>query len=330
MEDDRTKRRRIISPHLAPQLDNLTEILLVKVAEYLPQISRALLAVALTTDSSRWRKVDWNRTPLLSWLKTQKKQPSPETKTVARMNKWDTLDFSVCESSLASKLSDDDIAAVLSCINAVKYMKKLKLTGCIGITGCGLEPLRGSVVLEWIDANVIYWKEERMKPMMCERTVLPILDSVIDTPGNSLKYVNLPESFWTYGSKEDYNRGEQRWNSPCTTKEYTKESNVEAFLERWKRHLVDLEFQCTKDGSHLNSRIIALVFMRKWSIYKIMCAVNVYGASATSMIVMAASLWLLAASTVGTTPAQNVSRLTKNAFFVLIFRARNAGSRVGV
>ena len=128
MEDDRSNRRRVTSAaQVGPYIHHLPDILLVKVAGYLTKTSRALLAVALTTDSSGWKKVNWNQTPLLSWLKTAKpkKQPSPETNLVLRMNKWDTLDFSG-ERHLAMKLSDDDSAAALSCINAGRFLKKLK------------------------------------------------------------------------------------------------------------------------------------------------------------------------------------------------------------
>ena len=58
MEGDRTKRRRIIISQCAPGIEQLPDILLIKVAGYLPKTSRALLVVALTTDSSRWRNVN--------------------------------------------------------------------------------------------------------------------------------------------------------------------------------------------------------------------------------------------------------------------------------
>ena len=223
MEGDRTKRRRIIISQCAPGIEQLPDILLIKVAGYLPKTSRALLVVALTTDSSRWRNVNWNQTRLLSWLKTStpKTQPTLEMKTILRMDKWDVIDFSDCGSSLASKLSDDDIAAVLSCINAVKHLKKLKLADCIGITGRGLQPLFGSVVLEWFDASLLH-TPLKSKNNMCEMALLPVVDSIINTHGNSLTYFDSPWSFWT----NDFHMGE--------------------FSERYRQHLEDRVFQCTK------------------------------------------------------------------------------------
>eukprot|EP00984_Skeletonema_dohrnii_P017472 scaffold7961_cov73-Skeletonema_dohrnii-CCMP3373.AAC.3 len=54
---------------------------------------------------------------------------------------WDALDFGDIEKELAAKLTDDDINnAVLTYIDAVNNIKKLRLTNCINITGVGLEP----------------------------------------------------------------------------------------------------------------------------------------------------------------------------------------------
>ena len=147
------------------------------------------------------------------------------------------------EDSIA-KLLDDDIAAVLSCINAIKYLKKLKLAGCVSITGRGLEPLRGTVVLEWIDMILIPWRV-RYKPKMCETIVLPILDSIIATHGNSLKNIRLPKLFHTYGTEEQYLIGTNRWD-PDSVEERTKQSSVNNFLERHAQNLRGHKLQCTK------------------------------------------------------------------------------------
>lgn len=68
---------------------------------------------------------------------------------------WSTLDFVDVEESLAKKLTDDDFHRILVCIDARESLKVLKLTGCVNITGKGLEPLRGSVVLEQIDLSLV-------------------------------------------------------------------------------------------------------------------------------------------------------------------------------
>ena len=66
----------------------------------------------------------------------------------------DTLDFGDIEKDLAAKLSDEDIRDVLVSTNAVNKLKKLRLANCTNITGAGLEPLRGSSVIEFIDLSL--------------------------------------------------------------------------------------------------------------------------------------------------------------------------------
>ena len=65
------------------------------------------------------------------------------------------LDFGDVEKSLASKLTDDDIRAVLlACIDAGNEVRSLKLSGCVNITGSGLETLHGSMSLIQIDLSL--------------------------------------------------------------------------------------------------------------------------------------------------------------------------------
>ena len=108
------------------------------------------------------------------------------------------MDFRDVDKDLAAKLTDDDLRDVLTCIRAGKYLKTLRLAGCINITGCGLEPLRSSAVLEHMDlslgmpyldappdtdpARVVALELE-------EDAVLPILDSIVRAHGCSLKLV---------------------------------------------------------------------------------------------------------------------------------------------
>ena len=58
---------------------------------------------------------------------------------------WDELDF-----TNMVELSDDVLRGVLVCTDAKNKLKTLRLEGCSQIVGHGLEPLRESLVLEFI------------------------------------------------------------------------------------------------------------------------------------------------------------------------------------
>ena len=81
--------------------------------------------------------------PSTSWdknyIKHRPSPPSPITKAIisSSLSNLDTLDFEDIEKSLAAKLNDEDINAILQCINA-KNLKRLKLAGCVNINGWGL------------------------------------------------------------------------------------------------------------------------------------------------------------------------------------------------
>ena len=191
------------------------------IANYLPKTSRALLAVALTTESSDWKKVEWTKPTSQSilsffgWkkMKREKIQPSPATKAIIfphsslQYNLWDEIDFGDIEPHLSCRLSDDDVAAVLSCVNAVQKVKTLVLTNLINITGEGLSPLRCSAVIQRLDMTLCIMECEpgrdqgrlnrRYKdpPSLAKAIVVPILDSIIDQDNNSLKYIQFPNNW---------------------------------------------------------------------------------------------------------------------------------------
>ena len=116
---------------------------LVDVASYLPTPSRALFAVAMSAPSASWQNDKVHR------------RLSAITKAIVSSTQWQELDFEDIERDLSKKLSDDDIGAVLQCINAKQTVKRLKLAGCVNITGRGLDTLRGLTVLEQIDLSLV-------------------------------------------------------------------------------------------------------------------------------------------------------------------------------
>ena len=151
--------------------------------------SRALFAAAMTAPSTSWCQ------------NYEKHRPSAISKAIIiASTQWEELDFEESEHSLAKKLNDGDISAVLQCINAKDTIKKLKLAGCINITGRGLGPLTGSSVLEQIDLSLVGKYEDPDSlyylPAICQMFVLPILNSIIAAAdGCALKYIQFPKDW---------------------------------------------------------------------------------------------------------------------------------------
>ena len=144
------------------------------VSSYLPLPSRALFAVALNC-----RDID--------------------SSSAIVGDQQDIMDFGDIEKQLAAKLSDDDVKGVLLSIDAVNHLKTLRLTNLLNITGIGLEPLRGSTMIEKIDLSLVGNNQspdlDPAPPISCI-DVLPILDSIIDVGGAcSLKLLIFPKKW---------------------------------------------------------------------------------------------------------------------------------------
>ena len=142
------------------------------IASYLAVPSRAIFAVALSVTSEE----------SLAIVGTQ----------------WDILDFGRIHKDLAAKLTDDHIKDVLLSVNAVNRVKRLILSGCVNITGAGLEPLRGSLVIEQIDLGLVGDDESPALgaeyPLSCDH-VLPILVSIFEQERCALKHLHFPNAW---------------------------------------------------------------------------------------------------------------------------------------
>ena len=104
------KRQRIAEQSL--HISNLPDGILAHAASYLASPSKALFAVA--TSPSKW------------WAQDNFSIGSKHQQTVASIlssSVWDILDFGDIEKSLAVKLTDDDVHAVLKCISAQDILK---------------------------------------------------------------------------------------------------------------------------------------------------------------------------------------------------------------
>ena len=175
------KRRRIAAAGGSPQevrcLTDLPSGILAHVASFLAEPSKVLFAVALDGNSDA----------------------SPNERSSAIVgNEWSILDFGEIEKELDAKLNDNDIEKVLLCIDAVNRVKRLMLTNCTHITGAGLEPLRGSSIIEQIDLSLVAHHKspdlEPAPPISCDH-VLPILDSIISQAGCQLKHMDFPSAW---------------------------------------------------------------------------------------------------------------------------------------
>jgi len=112
------------------------------------------------------------------------KRPSAITRTILspmtedEKNIWEEINFDDNDSFLCACLTDNDVAGMLVCINAVKELKRLYLANCISITGRALEPLRGSNIIEAIDLSL-----GNNYPLHCEQLlpedVIPILSAIL-------------------------------------------------------------------------------------------------------------------------------------------------------
>ena len=188
------KRRRTAADTL--HISSLPIGFIVDVSSYLSKPSKAILALAFTS-SSLWQ----NDYEVMHRL-------SPISKAVISASQWETLDFEDVERELANKLTDNDISAVLKSINAQDVLKRLKLCGCINIIGHGLNPLRGSAVLELLDicfrskSGKAYF-EYRDSTKISLAVTGPILESIITTEGCSLKYIMFPHTWLLENSRRE-------------------------------------------------------------------------------------------------------------------------------
>ena len=157
----------------------LPDQLLVAVSEYLIVPSRLLLSVALTapTSSPQWRRGDLTSSHLSA--ATRDLLMEGDTGESNNAVRWERIDFGVI---YPLQLSGDDVFAVLSCIKSTGHIIKRFGLGELKIDCNGVEPLRGCKTLEQFDLGNSCDTDRSM-------AFLPILESIIDTDGNSLKHI---------------------------------------------------------------------------------------------------------------------------------------------
>ena len=110
---------------------------------------------------------------------------------------WSRLDFVDLEMWLCSRLTDDDLGAILMCIDARRNLKQLTLTNCFGLVGQGLQPLRGSEIIETLDLGMNYQFiiPTDVNHRLSAPVVLDVLDSVLETDDNCFQRLQLPRDW---------------------------------------------------------------------------------------------------------------------------------------
>ena len=192
---------------------------LVQVSEYLGKTSSVLFAVALTAPAMSWKASNWERGPnkvSRAIIEAAARRSIPP-KSVPRAptnpcfiihsensllkeyyesSNWELLDFSDIR-DVATQLNDDDIRAILVCIEAKRRLKRLRLPACQSLRGHGLEELCGSSVLEHVDLSQIVrpafqLRHDDTSRALCTKDVVRVLLDIINTNDHSLREVILP------------------------------------------------------------------------------------------------------------------------------------------
>jgi len=141
-----------------------------------------------------------------------------KTIATASVEDWDIVDFKDIQDICGRNLTDDDVRWILLAMDGVNKIKSLKLTNCIAITGVGLEPLTGSIVLERIDLSLVGDHENPTitpEPPISVSIVVPILNSIIEREDNVLVHVQLPKK-WRVERSDVLTRFLQRFDIVLT------------------------------------------------------------------------------------------------------------------
>ena len=120
---------------------------------------------------------------------------------------WSRLDFVDLEIGVCENLTDDALGAILACIDAKCKLKQLTLTNCFGIVGQGLQPLRGSEVLEKLDLDSNYrfidLATKAFGSRLSAAVVVDILVSVLEADDNCFQRLQVPQEWLTISNDED-------------------------------------------------------------------------------------------------------------------------------
>ena len=219
-------------------ITSLPDGVLSHISGYLEHSSRPLFAVAMTAPPSSFRLYKCNVLPQSSmreailFPRNLKKGESEQwneidfggihkvVKDAGGLTAWMEEENVSCphyrSQSFKQMLPMDDILhAALVCIG-VSRIKVLELTQCKAVTGVGLEPLRGSKIIEKIDlSGVKAWAASKRtkrsgftlstsKSILSATVVIPILDSIVEEDENSLRLIHFPNHWRVEGGDDAF------------------------------------------------------------------------------------------------------------------------------
>ena len=220
------KRRRVgdhcfrdVNIHLS----DLPDSILVSIADFLSKTSVALFAVAFSISKSDGSGFTSSSSCIPS-ITSKAIIASCMTRNIVcsccanervDSDPWEIIDLLDIEMSLRKRLNDDTLSSMLTCIDAIRTVKRLKLTHCNQIIGHGLVPLRGSIVLEQCDLSLVGQHElpYSVECRLCVETVIPILTSIVNTSGAALRQLQFPVEWLSGTTSETFQAFLCRFNS---------------------------------------------------------------------------------------------------------------------
>lgn len=152
-----------------------------------------------------WRRKNHQGMRLSSYREILKKKLS-ESYQGMNDDPWAIVDFIDLEFSLASRLDDDMMCAILMCLGSRDRVRCLRMTNCYGVTGECIESLCGSMEIREIDMttctnmgyhanyNSPYHEESLYREPQCEtkvvfETVMTAVGKILDVGGCPLERV---------------------------------------------------------------------------------------------------------------------------------------------
>ena len=177
-------------------------------------------------------------------------------------NNWSVLDFVDLPMSLAMRLSDDDVGAILVCIDAKHKLEHLTLTHCTNAIGHGLEPLRSSTRLQELNLGLVrkfespYFRHPTSQMSnredfvfddlkLTEGPVCDIIDSILREGEHSFDRLQYPYK-WTDTSSEPNHF------VPIFHNDVLRSEKMKQFVDKHSESVILNKFSCCVYFDYVN------------------------------------------------------------------------------